>query len=260
MEVLRKSRRRWARSARQTAGGKAMSFYECGAPLAMGTFLRIVTLYPDYSLARNQVRPWHSSPKSTRSATKAPTRPTRSAFRHYNADENGRRQDDEGASALRRGLLAHHARHGRRSVRPRLRTSGPGRTAPTPSRWPIKRVRVAFEFMEKLGAPFYCFHDRDVAPEGKNLARDQRQPRQGRRRCSKEEQQRTGIKLLWGTANLFSNPRFVHGAATSLQRRRLRLRRGPGQEGHRGDAASSAASTTSSGAAARATRTSTTPT
>ena len=79
----------------------------------------------------------------------------------------------------------------------------------------VKRVRVAFEFMEKLGAPFYCFHDRDVAPEGKNLARDQHQPRQGRQRRSKEEQQRTGIKLLWGTANLFSNPRFVHGAATS---------------------------------------------
>jgi xylose isomerase len=47
----------------------------------------------------------------------------------------------------------------------------------------------------------------------------------------KEEQQRTGIKLLWGTANLFSNPRYMHGAATSLQRRRLRLRRRAGEEG-----------------------------
>ena len=69
--------------------------------------------------------------------------------------------------------------------------------------------------MEKLGVPFYCFHDRDVAPEGQ-------EPRARRTRTStrsskalKEEQQRTGIKLLWGTANLFSNPRFVHGASTS---------------------------------------------
>ena len=44
----------------------------------------------------------------------------------------------------------------------------------------IKRVHVAFEFFEKLGVPFFCFHDRDVAPEGKNLRRDQRQPRQDR--------------------------------------------------------------------------------
>jgi xylose isomerase len=77
-----------------------------------------------------------------------------------------------------------------------------------------KRVRVAFEFMEKLGAPFYCFHDRDVAPEGKNLAETNAHLDKVAK-VLKEEQQRSGIKLLWGTANLFSNPRFVHGAATS---------------------------------------------
>ena len=76
------------------------------------------------------------------------------------------------------------------------------------------RVRVAFEFMEKLGAPFFCFHDRDVAPEGKNLAETNRNL-DAVVRVIKEEMQRTGIKLLWGTANLFSNPRYVHGAATS---------------------------------------------
>src|SRR5215471_11340417 len=76
------------------------------------------------------------------------------------------------------------------------------------------RARVAFEFIEKLGAPFYCFHDRDVAPEGKNLAETNANLDKVVK-VLKEEQQRTGIKLLWGTANLFSNPRFVHGAATS---------------------------------------------
>jgi xylose isomerase len=78
----------------------------------------------------------------------------------------------------------------------------------------IKRVRVAFEFIEKLGAPFYCFHDRDVAPEGANL-RETNANLDKVVKIMKEEQQRTGVKLLWGTANLFSNPRYVHGAATS---------------------------------------------
>src|SRR5213076_612451 len=77
-----------------------------------------------------------------------------------------------------------------------------------------KRVRVAFEFMEKLGAPYYCFHDRDVAPEGKNLS-ETNANFDKIVKVLKEEQQRTGIKLLWGTANLFSNPRYMHGAATS---------------------------------------------
>ncbi|MBM4071615.1 MAG: xylose isomerase [Planctomycetes bacterium] len=78
----------------------------------------------------------------------------------------------------------------------------------------IKRVRVAFEFMEKLGVPYYCFHDRDVSPEGANL-KETNANLDRVAKALKEEQQRTGIKLLWGTANLFSNPRYVHGAATS---------------------------------------------
>lgn len=76
------------------------------------------------------------------------------------------------------------------------------------------RVRAAFEFIEKLGAPFYAFHDRDVAPEGATLAESHRHFEEVAK-VLKEEQQRTGIKLLWGTANLFSNPRYMHGAATS---------------------------------------------
>lgn len=78
----------------------------------------------------------------------------------------------------------------------------------------IRRVRVAFEFMEKLGVGFYCFHDRDVAPEGRTLAETNAHLDEVVK-VLKEEQDRTGIRLLWGTANLFSNKRFVHGAATS---------------------------------------------
>ena len=78
----------------------------------------------------------------------------------------------------------------------------------------MRRARVAFEFIEKLGAPFYCFHDRDVAPEGATLAETNKNL-DAVVKVLKEEQQRTGVKLLWGTANLFSNPRYMHGAATS---------------------------------------------
>ena len=78
----------------------------------------------------------------------------------------------------------------------------------------ISRVRVFFEIVEKLGAPYYAFHDRDVAPEGANL-KESHENLDRVVAALKEEQQRTGIKLLWGTANLFSNPRYMHGAATS---------------------------------------------
>jgi xylose isomerase len=78
----------------------------------------------------------------------------------------------------------------------------------------VNRARVAFEFFEKLGAPFYCFHDRDIAPEGATLAESNKNL-DAVVNVLKEQQQRSGVKLLWGTANLFSNPRFMHGAATS---------------------------------------------
>ena len=78
----------------------------------------------------------------------------------------------------------------------------------------VRRVRVAFEFIEKLGAPFYAFHDRDVSPEGASLAETNKNF-DTVVAVLKEEQERTGIRLLWGTQNLFSHPRFVHGASTS---------------------------------------------
>jgi xylose isomerase len=76
------------------------------------------------------------------------------------------------------------------------------------------RVRVAFEFIEKLGAPFYAFHDRDVAPEGRTL-KESNKSLDEVVKVLEEEQQRTGIKLLWGTACLFVHPRYMHGASTS---------------------------------------------
>ncbi|MBQ6621048.1 MAG: xylose isomerase [Thermoguttaceae bacterium] len=77
-----------------------------------------------------------------------------------------------------------------------------------------KRVRVFFEFLEKMSIPFYCFHDRDVAPEGATFAESCKNLDQVVE-VFKEESQRTGVKMLWGTANLFNHPRFMHGAATS---------------------------------------------
>jgi len=77
-----------------------------------------------------------------------------------------------------------------------------------------KKAKVAFEFIGKLGAPYYAFHDRDVAPEGKTL-KESHANLDEVVKVLKDEQAKTGVKLLWGTANLFSNPRYMHGAATS---------------------------------------------
>ena len=76
------------------------------------------------------------------------------------------------------------------------------------------RVRVFFEFLEKCDIGFYCFHDRDVAPEGRSLA-ETNANLDAVVSVMEEEQERVGKKLLWGTASLFTHPRYVHGAATS---------------------------------------------
>lgn len=78
----------------------------------------------------------------------------------------------------------------------------------------LKRVPVMFEFCQKLGAPYYAFHDRDVAPEGRNL-RESNKNLDVVAKELKKFQKDTGVKLLWGTACLFVNPRFMCGAATS---------------------------------------------
>jgi xylose isomerase len=77
-----------------------------------------------------------------------------------------------------------------------------------------KRVEAAFEFFEKLGVSYFCFHDRDIAPEGDTL-RETNKNLDVIVAMIGEYMKSTGTKLLWNTQNMFSNPRFVHGAATS---------------------------------------------
>ncbi len=76
------------------------------------------------------------------------------------------------------------------------------------------KAESAFEFVSKLGVPFYCFHDLDVAPEGATPRETQRNVQAMVEELARL-QQKTGVKLLWGTANLFSNRRFMSGAATN---------------------------------------------
>lgn len=76
------------------------------------------------------------------------------------------------------------------------------------------RVEAAFELFEKLGVPFFAFHDRDIAPEGSNL-RETNKNLDIIVEMIKDYMKTSNTKLLWNTANMFSNPRFVHGAATT---------------------------------------------
>jgi len=76
------------------------------------------------------------------------------------------------------------------------------------------KLDAAFEFMTKLGVPFFCFHDRDVAPEGETWAETQRTLEAVVDQIA-GRMERTKLRLLWGTANLFSHPRYAAGAATN---------------------------------------------
>ena len=77
-----------------------------------------------------------------------------------------------------------------------------------------KALHANFEFCQKLGVPYYCFHDRDLAPEGDTFTESVTNL-ETMVKLAKKHQRDTGIKLLWGTANLFSNPRYTHGAGTN---------------------------------------------
>ena len=76
------------------------------------------------------------------------------------------------------------------------------------------KVGAAFEFLEKLGVPYFCVHDRDVAPEGRD-ARETRRIFDTVMAMVEAGIARTGVRLLWGTANLFGHPRYMSGAATN---------------------------------------------
>ncbi len=77
-----------------------------------------------------------------------------------------------------------------------------------------EKLDAAFEFFSKMTVPYFCFHDRDLAPEGGSVTESEKnlQHLVGR---VKTRQKETGIRLLWGTANLFSHPRYMNGASTN---------------------------------------------
>lgn len=83
---------------------------------------------------------------------------------------------------------------------------------------PIEKAKdkmdAAFEFLTKMNLPFYCFHDVDVVEYGNDIVENERRL-QALVEYAKQKQSASGVKLLWGTANLFSNPRYMNGASTN---------------------------------------------
>ena len=77
-----------------------------------------------------------------------------------------------------------------------------------------QRLDAAFEFFTKLGTEFFCFHDRDMSPEREDV-KETNKLLQDFSELAKHKQEESGVKLLWGTANLFSHPRYMNGAATN---------------------------------------------
>ncbi|HEY2560485.1 MAG TPA: xylose isomerase [Caldimonas sp.] len=143
-----------------------------------------------------------------------PTSTADIAFRHYEPDRIvlGKRMEDQ----LRFAVCYWHSfawngfdvfGYDGSFERPWHRMADPWEAA-------LAKADAAFDFFTRLGAPFYCFHDRDVAPEGST-------PKESvelfRRMVDvlARKQQDSGMKLLWGTANLFSHRRFIAGAATN---------------------------------------------
>jgi xylose isomerase len=135
------------------------------------------------------------------------------AFRHYQPDEIvGKRTL---AAELRFSIAYWHSFRGVGAdpfgpgtiVRPWEKGKDPLTVA-------LRRLEAGFEFFAKIRAPFWCFHDRDIAPEGATLAATNRNLDRVVAHA-KALQQSTGVKLLWGTANLFSHPRYMCGAATN---------------------------------------------
>lgn len=134
------------------------------------------------------------------------------AFKHYNPDEVvlGRRMEDY----LRFACAYWHTFTGEgadpfgvgTAVRPWHGASGMDLAK--------RRVEASFEFYEKLGIPFFCFHDRDIAPEGATL-RETNKNLDEIIAMMKDYMKTSRVKLLWNTANMFTNPRFMHGAATT---------------------------------------------
>lgn len=135
------------------------------------------------------------------------------AFKHYNPAEQveGRPMKDH----LRFAVVYWHTMRGSGADMFGWGTAQrPWQTGEGTVKEALRRAHAMFEFIAKLGAPFYCWHDRDVAPHGKTLAESNRNFDAVAKEL-KKLQEDTGIRLLWGTAQNFVHPRYLHGAATS---------------------------------------------
>ncbi len=135
------------------------------------------------------------------------------AFKFYNADEKigGKAMKDH----LRFSLAYWHTMNGRMSDPFGVGTAIRPWDSVTDEMAQAKaRMEALFEIAEKLGIDYFCFHDRDIAPEGDTLAATNRQLDEIVAH-TKQLMSNSPLKLLWGTACLFTHPRFVHGAATS---------------------------------------------
>lgn len=135
------------------------------------------------------------------------------AFKFYNAEERvGQKTMKE---HLRFSLAYWHTINNRFQDQFGVGTAiRPWDSIPDPMEQAKARMRACFEITEKLDIPFFCFHDRDIAPEGDTLAETNKRLDEIVE-VAKQLIGSTSTRLLWGTACLFSNPRFVHGAATS---------------------------------------------
>ena len=134
------------------------------------------------------------------------------SFKYYNADEvvGGKTMSEQ----LRFAMSYWHTLCGDGTDMFGVGTVDKSFGGLTPMEIAEKKVEAGFELMDKLGIDYFCFHDKDIAPEGASLAEfqanlDKIVP------IIKANMKKYNKKLLWGTANLFNNPRFVHGAGTA---------------------------------------------
>jgi len=134
------------------------------------------------------------------------------SFKYYNADEivGGKTMREQ----LRFAMSYWHTLCGDGTDMFGIGTADKSFGGLTPMEIAEKKVEAGFELMDKLGIDYFCFHDKDIAPEGDSLKEfqdnlDKIVP------IIKANMKKYNKKLLWGTANLFNNPRFVHGAGTA---------------------------------------------
>ncbi|MSU33276.1 MAG: xylose isomerase [Pedosphaera sp.] len=152
-------------------------------------------------------------PKINRIAFEGPDSKNPLAFKHYDAAElvEGKPMKDH----LRFAAVYWHTMRGTGGDMFGWETADrPWNAGECTAKEAISRARAFFEFATKLGVPYYCWHDRDLASHGRNLKEANAQFDTVGREL-KKLQADTGLRLLWGTAQNFVHPRYMHGAATS---------------------------------------------